>query len=329
MPTLYQPGQYIDHYEIIRLLGQGGASRVYLARDRRSSQEVVLKFPLDDVIGGAAIFERYRREAEIGKRLAHPALQQHLNIGEERSADYLVLEYLHGKTLRTVMKERAPSLLPQTEVLRILMPVCAALVYVHTHGVIHRDIKPENIMLTETGQVKLLDFGIALLLKEDRSSPWRSSFSPVGTPDYTAPERWRGEAGSVQSDIYSVGVLLYELLCGRTPFQETDGFAIVSQHSSHDPPDILQFTPTLPASLATIVMHAIRRNPKKRYASIQELLNDLCHLDKVMPVGYLPDPPLLGGRYLQALLISLLVFVVCLGLIAFGMLAQFAHHAVR
>jgi serine/threonine-protein kinase len=329
MPTIYQPGQCIDHYEIIRLLGRGGASHVYLAWDQRSRQEVVLKVPLDDVIGGRAIFERYRREAEIGKRLTHPALQQHLNIGEERSTDYLVLEYLHGKTLRAMMKEQAPSLLPQAEVLPILMQVCEALAYVHAHGVIHRDIKPENILLLESGQVKLLDFGIALLVKKERRFPWRGHSSLVGTPDYMAPERWRGEAGSVQSDIYAVGVVLYELLCGRTPFQETDGFAIISQHISHDPPDILHFNPTLSASLATVVMRAIRRDPKKRYASMQELLNDLCHLDRVVPVDYLPDPPLPGGRYRQALLIALLVFVICLGLIAFGILAQFAHHAVR
>jgi serine/threonine-protein kinase len=209
------------------------------------------------------------------------------------------------------------------------MQVCEALVYVHAHGVIHRDIKPENILLLESGQVKLLDFGIALLVKKEGRFPWRGRSSPVGTPDYMAPERWRGEAGSVQSDIYAVGVVLYELLCGRTPFQETDGFAIISQHISHDPPDILHFNPTLSASLATVVMRAIRRDPKKRYASMQELLNDLCHLDRVVPVDYLPDPPLLGGRYRQALLIALLVFVICLGLIAFGILAQFAHHAVR
>jgi eukaryotic-like serine/threonine-protein kinase len=107
MQTIYLPGQCIVHYEFILLLGRGGASHVYLAWDRRSRQVVVLKVPLEDVIGGRAIFERYRREVEIGKRLTHPALQQHLNIGEERSTDYLVLEYLHGKTLRAVMKEQA------------------------------------------------------------------------------------------------------------------------------------------------------------------------------------------------------------------------------
>ncbi len=112
MPGIYQPGQRIDHYEIIRLLGQGGASRVYLAQDQRVLQEVVLKFPRDDVIGGAAIFARYQREVEIGRRLDHPHIQRHLNRGEERNTEYLVLEYLRGQTLRAVMKKQAPALLP-------------------------------------------------------------------------------------------------------------------------------------------------------------------------------------------------------------------------
>src|SRR5712691_4118634 len=117
MPTIYQLGSRIDHYEIIRLLGQGGASHVYLAQDRKALQEVVLKFPSDDLIGGAAVFARYKREAEIGKRLSHPSIQRHVNRGEERSADYLVLEYLRGRPLRTMMKEHAPALLPTAEVI--------------------------------------------------------------------------------------------------------------------------------------------------------------------------------------------------------------------
>jgi serine/threonine protein kinase len=187
--------------------------------------------------------------------------------------------------------------LPQAEVWRILLQVCAALVYAHAHGVIHRDIKPENIMLLETGEVKLLDFGIALLLEKERGFLRRGRSWLLGTPDYMAPERWRGEAGSVQSDIYAVGVVLYELLCGRTPFQEIEGFTIVNQHISYDPPDILHFNPRLSTTLGTVVMRTIRRDAQKRYASMQELLDDLCHLNNVIPVAYLPDPPLLGGRY--------------------------------
>ncbi len=328
MPTIYQPGQRIDHYEIIRLLGQGGASRVYLAQDRRVLQEVVLKFPHDDVIGGAAVFARYQREAEIGRLLNHPHIQRHLNQGEERSTEYLVLEYLRGQTLRAVMKKRAPALLPTGEVLHILLQVGDALAYAHEHGVIHRDIKPENIMLLENGDIKVFDFGIALL-EGERHVRWRGFSSPIGTPDYMAPELLWGKPGSAQSDVYAVGIVLYELLCGRTPFEEHDGFEFITPHISHDPPGILEFNPALSPNLATVAMRAIRRDPGRRYASIRDLLHDLSHLDEVTAVNYIPDPPRIGGRYRQVIRIALIVLIVCLAIIAFGMFAQFAHHVVH
>ncbi len=324
MAKIYQSGQQIDHYEIIRLLGRGGASHVYLAQDRQVLQQVILKFPLDDVIGGAAVFERYKREAAIGKLLKHPGIQCHLNHAEQRGAEYLVLEYLPGRTLREVLEENAPALLPTAEVTRMLLHVCAALTYAHEHGVIHRDVKPENILLLNNGEVKLLDFGIAVL-EGDRHLPWQNASGPIGTPDYMAPELLWGKQGSVQSDIYAVGATLYELLCGRTPFEESDGFALVTRHISHDPPGILQFNPTLSPALATVVMRAIRRDPERRYASMQDLLHDLSHLDKVTPVTYIPARPRLGGRYRQAIRIALIVLCVCAGIIACGALAQYAH----
>jgi len=328
MPRIYQPGQQIDHYEIIRLLGRGGASRVYLAQDRRALQQVILKFPDDEVIGGAAVFERYKREVEIGNRLSHPNIQRHLNRGEQRSREYLVLEYLRGRTLGAAMREYAPELLPTTEVIRILLHVCAALTYAHEHGVIHRDIKPENIMLLENGEVKLLDFGIAVLHGEHRVR-WHGFSSPVGTPDYMAPELWSGAPGSAQSDIYAVGVVLYELLCGRTPFEEHDGFTLITPHISHDPPDILEFNPALSPALAMVVMRAVRRDPGKRYASVRDLQHDLDNLDEVTAVKYIPDAPKIGGRYRQVIRIAIIVLIVCLAIIAFGLLAQVAHHAVH
>jgi serine/threonine protein kinase len=291
-------------------------------------QEVVLKFPHDDVIGGAAVFARYQREAEIGRRLNHPRIQRHLNRGEERSTEYLVLEYLPGRTLRAVMKEYAPELLPTGEVLHILLQVGEALAYAHEHGVIHRDIKPENIMLLENGNIKVCDFGIALLA-EERRLRWRGFSSPIGTPDYMAPELLWREPGSVQSDIYAVGVVLYELLCRRTPFEEHDGFELITRHISHDPPGILEFNPAISPALATVAMCAVRRDPGKRYGCMQDLLHNLGHLDEVRAVNYIPDPPKIGGRYRQVIRIALIVLVVCLCIIAFGMFAQFAHHAVH
>ena len=328
MPTIYTTGKRIDHYQIIRPLGRGVASRVYLAQDWHALQEVVLKFPDDDVIGGAAVFERYKREAEIGRRLSHQYIQRHLNQGERRSAEYLVLENMRGRTLRLVVEKCAPEILPTVEVVRMLIQVCSALAYAHEHGVIHRDIKPENIMLLENGDIKIFDFGIALL-KEERHRTWRGFSSPIGTPDYMAPERLLGERGDGRADIYAVGVVLYELLCGRTPFEEKDGFAIITRHISHDPPNILQFNPMLSPALATVVMRAIRRDPDKRYVCIQDLLYDLQHLDNVTAVNYIADPPRFGGRYRQAIGIALIVLIVCLCIVAFGVLAQFAHHLVR
>jgi len=328
MPTIYTTGKKIDHYQIMHPLGIGGASHVYLAQDWNALQEVVLKFPDDALIGGAAVFERYKREAEIGRRLNHKYIRRHLNQDEQRSAEYLVLEYMRGRTLRMVVEKGAPALLQTGEVLRMLIQVCSALVYAHEHGVIHRDIKPENIMLLENGDIKIFDFGIALL-EGERNRPWRGFSSRIGTPDYMAPEQLLGESGDVRSDIYGVGVVLYELLCGRTPFEEEGGFALITTHISHDPPCILQFNPILSSALVTVVMRAIRRDPEKRYTCMQDMLYDLQHLDNVSVVDYIPDPPRIGGRYRQAMRLALIVLIVCLCIVAFGVLAQYAHHHLR
>jgi len=328
MSTIYTTGTRIDHYQIMHPLGQGGASHVYLAQDWNALQEVVLKFPDDALVGGAAVFERYKREAEIGRRLNHQYIQRHLNQDEQRSAEYLVLEYMRGSTLRTVIEKGVPAFLQTEEVLRMLIQVCSALAYAHEHGVIHRDIKPENMMLLENGDIKIFDFGIALL-EGEHNRYWRGFSSPIGTPDYMAPERLLGEPGDVLSDIYGVGVVLYELLCGRTPFEEEDGFALITTHISHDPPCISQFNPKLSPALVTVVMRTIRRDAEKRYTCMQDLLYDLQHLDNVTVVDYSADPPRIGGRYRQAIRLALIVLIVCLCIVAFGVLAQYAHHLVR
>ncbi len=183
-------------------------------------------------------------------------------------------------------------------------------------------------MLLENGEIKIFDFGIALL-EEERYRSWRGFSSPIGTPDYMAPERLLGECGDVRADIYAVGVVLYELLCGRTPFEEKDGFALITRHISHDPPCILQFNPRQSLALVTVVMRAIRRDPEKRYACIGDLLYDLQHLDDVTVVDYIADPPRIGGRYRQAIRIALIVLIVCLCIVAFGVLAQYAHYHFR
>ncbi len=328
MTTTYTPGTQVDHYEIIRMLGHGGMNRVYLARDVSNQQEVVLKFPNDDLIGNIAVFERYKREAEIGNRLHHPHVQQLLNTDEKRSEEYLVVEYIKGQTLRTVLEEHAPNPLPVAEAIRITLQICDALAYCHAQGIFHRDIKPENIMMQEDGNIKIIDFGIALL-EGARRVTWRGLSGTMGTPDYMSPEQLKGERGMASSDIYAVGVMLYEMLCGHTPFEGENIFAIMNQHVSQDPPSILLTNPQLSPALATVVMRAIRRDPDKRYKSVSNLLHDLRNLQEVKPVPYEPDVPRLNQSRRTAILATLIIIAIFLLIGALGFLAQFAHHVVH
>lgn len=325
MTTTYTQGTRVDHYEIIRMLGHGGMNWVYLARDVNNEQEVVLKFPNADLIGNIAVFERYKREAEIGNRVHHPQVQQLLNTDEKRSEDYLVVEYIQGKTLRDVLEEHAPSPLPVAEAIHIAILLCEALEYCHERGIFHRDIKPENIMVQEDGNIKIIDFGIALL-EGARRVTWRGLSSTVGTPDYMSPEQLKGERGTASSDIYATGVILYEMLCGHTPFEGENIFAIMNQHVSQDPPSILLMNPQLSPELATVVMHAIRRDQSKRYTSMKDLLHDLRHLEEVKPVTYEPDTPSLNRSGRTAIMAILIIIAICLVIIALGFLVQFAHH---
>lgn len=328
MTITYTPGAQIDHYEIVRMLGHGGMNRVYLAKDVCDNQEVVLKFPNDDLIGNIAVFERYKREAEIGNRINHPNIQHLLNLGEARSEEYLVMEYIQGRTLRAVMEDSTPRLLPQQDAVRIALQICDALAYCHEHGIFHRDIKPENIMIQDDGNVKIIDFGVALL-EGARRVTWRGLSGTVGTPDYMSPEQLRGERGMAASDIYAIGVMLYEMLCGRTPFEGENVFAVMNQHVSQDPPSVLDCNPDIPPALATVVMRAIRRDSEKRYKSIREMMHDLQNLQEVKPTHYHPDTPQSSRWVQQAKLAALIIICICLVIIALGFLAQFAHNAAH
>ncbi len=328
MTAVYTPGAQIDHYEIIRQLGHGGMSRVYLAHDTNDGQEVVLKFPNDDLIGNIGVFERYKREAEIGNRIQHSNIQHMLNMNEKRSDEYLVMEYIQGRNLREVMEDYTPNALPPAEALRLTLQICNALEYCHEHGVFHRDIKPENIMIQQDGNVKIIDFGVALL-EGARRVTWRGLTGTVGTPDYMSPEQLKGERGLASSDIYAVGVMLYEMLCGHTPFDGENVFAVMNQHITQDPPPILECKPELSPELATVVMKAIRRDPEKRYKSMHEILHELRNLDEVKPVPYHPEAPQPHNTRQQVILATLIIIAICLVVIAIGVVAQLSHHAAH
>ncbi|MBV9712924.1 MAG: serine/threonine protein kinase, partial [Ktedonobacteraceae bacterium] len=245
MPTRYQSGQCIDHYMIICQFNPGISSHVYLAKDIQTEQQVVLKFPIDDLVGGADSYKSYLREKKIGTFLNHPGIQRHLNQDEPRQTDYLVLEYLEGRVLRTVIHENGTGSFSASQVIQLIVPVCEALAYAHTQGVIHRDLKPENIIVLNTGEVKIIDFGIALLQTKQRGIRRILPTPLIGTPNYMAPELFWGKRGSPQTDIYAVGVILYELLCGQLPFDRKGEFTYMNPQMAYDPPSILSINPDL------------------------------------------------------------------------------------
>ena len=303
-------------------------NRVYLAKDAHNQQEVVLKIPNDDILGNVAVFERYKREAEIGNRINHPNVQHLFNTDEKRSEEYLVVEYIKGRTLRAVLEDHTPQLLPPEEALRTTMQLCDALAFCHEHGVFHRDIKPENVMIEEDGNVKIIDFGIALL-EGARRVTWRGLSGTVGTPDYMSPEQLKGERGTAASDIYAVGVMLYEMLCGHTPFEGENVFAVMNQHVSQDPPSLLDYSPTIQPALATVVMKAIRRDPDKRYKSMRDMTHDLQNLQDVKPVQYTPETPQASNWVQQAKWAVLIIICLIILVIALGVLAQYVSHSVK
>ncbi|GCF08533.1 hypothetical protein KDI_20970 [Dictyobacter arantiisoli] len=310
------------------MLGHGGMSRVYLARDLHNQQTVVLKIPNDDLIGNVGVYERYKRESEIGNRVNHPNVQRMLNTGEPRSEEYLVMEYIQGQTLRTLLEEREGNPLPPSEAIRLTLQICDALAYCHVHGVFHRDIKPENIMVQDDGTIKLIDFGVALLAGARRVT-WRGLTGTVGTPDYMSPEQIRGERGTASSDIYAVGVILYEMLCGHPPFEGENVFAVMNQHATQDPPSILDSQPELSPELATVVMKAIRRDADKRYKTMPDLCHALQNLNEVIPVPYEPETPGQSTWRHQILLVVLIIIALALVVIAIGVAAQMVHNTAH
>ena len=323
----YQAGQTVNgKYEILENLGQGGMNDAYKARDRASGRLVVIKIPFTSLIGDPATFSRYQRELEIGKRLHHPNIQELLEDGrlEGGVAPYLVLEYVDGTLLREYLHDRGP--LPVDEAIRITIQLADALQYCHEHGVVHRDLKPENILIEPDGTVKLVDFGIALL-RGARRLTFRRLTSGFGTPDYMAPEQVQGDRGDARTDVYAVGVMLYEMLTGDVPYHGDSPLAVMSQRVTTEAPLLRRKRSDLPPWLEAVVWRSLRRDPAERYASMADLRYDLTHLDAIKTPEYPSDT---GGQALvsrQHLFNAAVVVGVLVLLAVLGVAAELVHRA--
>ncbi len=256
-----------NRYELEALIGQGGMAHVYRARDRVLGRSVAIKILRPEYVSDENLLARFQREARAAAALLHPNIVSVYDVGQDGDRHYIVMEYMPGPTLKEVIRQRAP--LPVEQALRIAEQVCAALEYAHRHGVIHRDIKPQNILFSEDEEVvKVADFGIAKSRLDPEITAERLA---LGTVKYISPEQARGVEVVPQSDLYSLGVVLYEMLTGEQPFTGDTPVSIALQHIEAEPPPPRQFNPYLPPAVEEIVLRCLAKDPRHRFLSAREM----------------------------------------------------------
>jgi serine/threonine protein kinase len=263
-----EAGDRLDQFEIVEHLGYGAFSDVYRARDGAGG-DVVLKCPHEVILGDTATFDRFRREMKIAERLRHDGIQRSLDGHADRSRPYMVMEYVEGRTLREALKQDGVP--PVERAVDIAGQVAGAMAYAHRQGVYHRDLKPENVLVTPSGRAVVTDFGIALM-EGARRLTYRWFTSEMGTPDYMAPEQVQGKRGDARTDVYAIGVMLFEMLSGDVPWHGGDALTVMSQKLTAPPG---RLPSAIPAGLQAVVRKCLRRNADERYQSAEELAADL------------------------------------------------------
>jgi eukaryotic-like serine/threonine-protein kinase len=270
-------GDTLDHYRIENLVARSGMASIFRATDLRTGQPVAIKIPHPEMEADVVLFDRFKREQEIGEKLNHPNVMKVI-ADDHRSQVYMVMEWVEGRLLRQILIEQKK--LPVERAVRIALKIAGALDYIHKNGVVHRDLKPENIMVNADDDLKLIDFGIA-----GNEGSRRLTFAKLsqlmGTPDYISPEQVKGKRGDGRSDIYALGVMLYEMLTGKVPFQGPNAFAIMNDRLLNNPVPPREIDPGISPALQEIIYRALERDPKNRYATAHEMVWDLEHQDQV------------------------------------------------
>ena len=275
--TTLVPGETLDHYRIDAAVARTGMSVLYRATDQKTGQQVAIKVPRPEMEADPVLFERFKREEEIGQLLDHPGVVKTFN-GEARSRVYMVIEWVDGRLLRVLLNEKKK--LPVERAIKIALGICSALDYMHKRGIVHRDLKPENVMVDADDQIKLIDFGIAM--KEDaRRLTFVNLSAAMGTPDYISPEQVKGQRGDQRSDIYAMGIMLYEMLTGRVPFVDENPLAAMNERLLNDPTPPRDLNPEISPELQEILYRALERDPRHRYATAHEMAWDLEHQEQV------------------------------------------------
>lgn len=259
-----------DRYEIIKLIGEGGMANVYLAYDTILERNVAIKVLRGDLSGDEKFVRRFQREALSASSLSHPNIVEMYDVGEDKGNYYIVMEYIEGKTLKQLIKKRGH--LTEDEAVDIMLQLTDGLASAHDSYIIHRDIKPQNIMILEDGMVKITDFGIAMAIN---ASDLTQTNSVMGSVHYLPPEQAAGKGSTIKSDIYSLGILFYEMLAGTMPFRGETAVEIALKHIKDPMPSIRKINNKVPQSIENIILKATAKNPKNRYNNVRELHSDL------------------------------------------------------
>ena len=265
-------GQKInDRYEIIRVIGEGGMANVYLANDTILNRKVAVKVLRGDLANDEKFVRRFQREALSASSLNHPNIVEMYDVGEDDGNFYIVMEYVDGKNLKQLIKRRTK--LSLTEVVDIMKQLTDGISHAHDSFIIHRDIKPQNMLILDNGLVKITDFGIAVALN---STQLTQTNSVMGSVHYLPPEQAAGKGATFKSDIYSLGIMMYELITGKLPFRGENAVEIALKQMKEPIPSIREDNNEIPQAVENIVLKACAKNPKNRYDTAREMYNDLC-----------------------------------------------------
>jgi serine/threonine-protein kinase len=314
-------GDILDQYRITGLIARGGMASIFKAVDRATGATVAIKVPYLKYESDPAFHARFLRERSIGQRLSHPNILKVLT-PRHQSRLYIATEYVDGVPLRSLLTPGQP--LDVAQALDIGRQIGEALSYLHAQHVVHRDLKPENVLVTRDGRIKILDFGIALD-HPSRRLTWLGS-TTMGTPEYMAPEQVKGLQGDERSDLYALGMILYELLTGALPFPGDNPQDVMQGKLGSDPIPPRRLRPELNPALEEIVLHAIERHPGDRYATVAEFVADLQDPSRVAPAGRAAR---LKPRSLRAQLVRLIVLRTLLVVGVLGTLALLVWLARR
>ena len=321
MPALH-PGDQLDHYRIEGVTARSGMASIFRATDLQTGHPVAIKVPHPEMESDPVFFDRFHREIEIGQKLDHPGVMKVLSNGD-RGQVYMVMEWVEGSLLRQILN--AQKKFPPERAIKIALAIADVLDYIHSHGVVHRDLKPENIMMDAQDHIKLIDFGIAASAGSRRLTFAKLS-QTMGTPDYISPEQVKGKRGDARSDIYALGVMLYEMLTGQVPFTGSNAFTIMNDRLLNNPIPPREIDPEISPQVQEVIYRALERDPKNRYASAREFANDLEHLDEV---GVAERPELRDWKRRRSPWLRRILFyaiLLLIPIIIFGLLLYVARH---